>query len=333
MKGSTKIPASLTLGGYDQGRSGEAVKIPINDDDDRLLTIAVQNIAVTDSLQGDVELSSSAILVPIDSSVTDLWLPKSICDEFESAFGLQYNAQTNRYILESKNHTLLQKNDPVLNFTIGSQLAGGTITTIQFPYSAFDLQAGLPIFADTLNYFPIRRAANETQYMIGRVFLQEAYLTVDYERNYFNISQANYSLPTPEVNIVTIEPVNMPSNDDPREGNPSDSSKTHGLSRGIIAGIAVGSAVMIACTVGLVWYFHPKRRKRYELEAQGSEQSPHPMKSCEIMGREVGELAGDDRKAEFPGSGMVPVEIEGAEKVHEMPTPVYELPTPLAEMK
>ncbi|KAF1976707.1 acid protease [Bimuria novae-zelandiae CBS 107.79] len=331
---STKVPASLTLGGYDAGRATENLKISLNDDDDRPLTIAVQKIAVSNSFQDDGELPITPFLIPIDSSVPDLWLPKSICDQFESAFGLQYNDLTNRYILESKNHTFLQKNDPVLNFTIGSQLTDGPNITIQLPYAAFDLQAGLPIFADTLNYFPIRRAANESQYMMGRVFLQEAYLTVDYERNYFNVSQANYTLPTPEVKIQGIEPTDMPFNTTSPSDNPSNPAKKEKLSGGVIAGIAIGAVAGIALIAGLVWYFYPKRGKTYELEGGANQPLEMPMKQHpEIGGNEVSELVGDHGKLEFPGEGTVS-EVDGVSRlVHELPTPVYELPTPIPEMK
>lgn len=80
----------------------------------------------------------------------------------------------------------------------------GRTINIDLPHSTFDLQAGYPIFANSTNYFLIRRAANESQYVIGRAFLQEAYLSVDWERSYFNISQAVFAAPMPEPDIVTI---------------------------------------------------------------------------------------------------------------------------------
>jgi hypothetical protein len=42
--------------------------------------------------------------------------------------------------------------------------------------SAFDLQAHWSIYPSTTNYFPLRRAANDTQYTLGKKFLQEAYV-------------------------------------------------------------------------------------------------------------------------------------------------------------
>lgn len=328
-KGSLKIPASLTLGGYDQGRTGESLKVPINDDDDRPLTVAVRKITASASLKGDIELSATPFLAPIDSSVTDLWLPRSICDEFEAAFGLQYNEETNRYIIAHANSTLLQQKSPSLNFTISSQLTDGTNVTFQLPYSAFDLQAGFPIFADTINYFPIRRAANNSQFMIGRVFLQETYLVVDYERNYFNISQANYSQSIPEVKIVTIEPVDL----NRTTGSLKDPGNKH-LSPGGIAGVTIAAIVAIALFIAIWWHYYPRRKQRVELEATNNDQLSQVAKRAEIMGSEVVELGSHQRSSELPGGALALIEADSVQKtVYEMPTPVYELSASATELK
>lgn len=309
--------------------------MPLNGDADRPLTVAIQGISVSNALTGDVDLSTQSFLAPIDSSVTDLWLPKSICDAFESAFGLQYNEQTNRYIIQSKNLTKLQQQDPILNFTIGTELSGGNITTITLPYDAFDLQAGFPIFADTLDYFPIRRAADSSQYMIGRVFLQEAYLSVDYERRYFNLSQTNYTQPLPATKIITIPPTDL--NTTSPSTPPSPKSKSS-ISTGAIAGIAIGAVAAIALLVALLWIFYikPKRKERYELEGGmgGADNSTSAQKGEEIMGAEIAELGGGgERKVEMPGGGQHPVETEDTQKhVHELGTPVYEMEAPVAEL-
>lgn len=69
-------------------------------------------------------------------------------------------------------------------FTIGTRGAESKAIDNRIPYAAVDLQASTPIFADNLDSFPIRRAENEFKYILGRAFLQEVYIGVDYNRNY-----------------------------------------------------------------------------------------------------------------------------------------------------
>lgn len=72
--------------------------------------------------------------------------------------------------------------NPVLSFRLGNTVdntdAGQTIE-ISLPYKAFDLRAEYPIYNTTMNYFPLRRADNDSQYTLGRSFLQEALSILD----------------------------------------------------------------------------------------------------------------------------------------------------------
>jgi len=61
-----------------------------------------------------------------------------------------------------------------VTFAIGDTTIGGPTVQIVLPYASFDLEAKLPFALDTMRYFPLQRAVNETQYTLGRAFLQEA---------------------------------------------------------------------------------------------------------------------------------------------------------------
>jgi len=63
---------------------------------------------------------------------------------------------------------------PQVTFTVGNTADGGRTTPITLPYAAFDLIANHPIYPNATRYFPLRRAANDTQHTLGRTFLQEA---------------------------------------------------------------------------------------------------------------------------------------------------------------
>ena len=75
------------------------------------------------------------------------------------------------------------------------------------PYAAFDLEVSYPIYRNgTKNYFPIRRATNMSKYALGRAFLQEAYIGVDYESTSFSIHQALPQSDIPDPDIIPNHP-------------------------------------------------------------------------------------------------------------------------------
>lgn len=173
-RGSTGTLGSLTLGGYDSARfTPNDISFPFPTSS-RLLTVGLQGIQVANSLGGLMSLLPTGIYTLIDSTVPEIWLPLPACTVFESAFGLQYDPNTDRYLVNDTVHAALQKLQPELTLTLGTEKADGESVSVTLPYSAFDLQASWPIYPNSTNYFPIRRAANSTQYTIGRSFLQEA---------------------------------------------------------------------------------------------------------------------------------------------------------------
>ncbi|TVY93969.1 hypothetical protein LAWI1_G000906, partial [Lachnellula willkommii] len=132
-------------------------------------------------------LASDPISLYIDSTVPYIYLPRAICAKFESAFGLKWNDTTEIYTLNDTMHTSLQNMNPNITFTLST--SNGQNLDIILPYKAFDLNASFPVIPDgTINYFPLKRAANDTQYTLGRAFLQEAYLMADYDRSEFTIA-------------------------------------------------------------------------------------------------------------------------------------------------
>jgi hypothetical protein len=76
-------------------------------------------------------------------------------------------------------HSSLQSLNPSVTFKLGNTISEGPTIEIKLPYNAFDLQASWPIYPNATNYFPLRRAANDTQYIIGRTFLQEAFVPLE----------------------------------------------------------------------------------------------------------------------------------------------------------
>lgn len=244
MQGLNGVFGSLTFGGYDASRSTPSnFTIPFASDDSRSLTAGVQSITATNTLQGNVELLSTGAFYLIDSSVPDLWLPESACQLFEQAFGLIYDNATNRYVVNDTIHSRLVQLNPSLSLTIGIQPFHGPTVDISLPYGAFDLQASSPFYSKATNYFPLRRAASDTQYTLGRTFLQEAHIIVDYERRNFSVNQALFQIPNPET-IVTIHPKTNTSSE--------ATSHHHGLGDGAIGGIAVGTVAFLSVIIAVI---------------------------------------------------------------------------------
>ena len=254
---SKSVFGSLVLGGYDSTRftpNTNDISFAFSTDPSRLLTIGVESVMATNTLKGTFSLSSGSHFSVVDSTVSHLWLPTDICNQFEDAFGLTYDPQTDLYLVNDTIHQQLQSLNPTITLKLVDSLSATSTnyTNIELPYAAFDLQASYPLYENATNYFPIRRAANDTQYVLGRTLLQEAYLIVDYERANFTLAQAKFSDALPAANLVTISPL---------ASNESSTASSH-LSAGAIAGIAVGGAVLVFLIGALVFLLRKRRMKK-----------------------------------------------------------------------
>ncbi|PVI06037.1 acid protease, partial [Periconia macrospinosa] len=248
-KYQTKSPhGQLILGGYDTSRfkpNANDLSFTFSTDPSRLLTVGVQSILASNTLKGSYSFSSSAHFSLVDSTVPHLWLPRDICDAFEAAFGLIYDPQKDLYRINATNHATLQSQNPEITLKLGNELQGDS-TNIKLPYSAFIQKASYPYYNQSTDYFPIRRAANDSQFTLGRTFLQEAYMIVDYERGNFSLSQAIFP-ERPSANLITITSPSAPTPSKP------------GLTAGAIAGIVTGISLSIILIAGLTFFFLRRR--------------------------------------------------------------------------
>lgn len=254
--------SSLTLGGYDTSRfTQNAHTFPFNKDDSIVLSPGIQKITATNTLLGTRSLLNSAIISVIDSTLPYIWLPKESCDSFAEAFGLIFDENTDLYIVNDTIHEQLLSLKPSVTFSLGNDDNPTNLVSITLPYAALDLQASFPIYQNATNYFPIRRAANETQYTLGRAFLQEAYIIADYERSNFSVHQVSSINSNTGANIVTIHiPSSDNSTDTSGQTNPNPNST---LSKPAIIGISVGAAFLVL-VLSILAFFLCRRRRRKE---------------------------------------------------------------------
>jgi hypothetical protein len=176
LTGLSSFFGSLTLGGYDSSRfTPNNLTFPFNDDIARGLRVGLQSIIMSSNGKPDTPLLPTSVYAAIDSTTPYLWLPMDACMAFERAFGLVWDNQTKLYPVSERLHASLVAQNASVKFKLGVETKGGESVDIVLPYAAFDLQALYPLVERWTRYFPLKRAVNDTQYTLGRTFLQEAY--------------------------------------------------------------------------------------------------------------------------------------------------------------
>lgn len=170
------VTGSLVIGGYDASRfdSERTKTFRFGHDDNDKFTVSVGNITAVGTLQESVSLLTEGITASIDSTLPYLWLPTEVCDRFQAAFGLVYDAHTQMYLVNDTIHDRLRQLNPKISLTLHDDADTEDAVLIDLPYAAFDLQASWPLMENKTNYFPVRRAMNNRQHTLGRAFLQEA---------------------------------------------------------------------------------------------------------------------------------------------------------------
>lgn len=262
---------SLVLGGYDQSKfEPNQISFSFGADDSHDTVVAIQSVTTTqNSSSTTAQLLPSPIYALVDASIAELWLPLDACQAFEQQFGIVYDKATDLYLLDSSTHDALLARNASVNFTIAQQSTGGSTVTIEFPYAAFDLTAKSPYqgLSNDTHYFPLRRAANSTQYTLGRTFMQEAYISVDFEHEVFNLSKVIWQQDS-SPQVVAISPTSSTSNSGssaspsylpPISNTGTTSSKLGG---GAIAGICVVVAILVIAILVLLFCARKRRRNR-----------------------------------------------------------------------
>lgn len=334
---------SLIFGGYDELRfAPNDVVFTMGADNVRNVVATLRSITSTSS-SGNTTLMSTPEFMFVDSSMPEIWLPVSVCQEFENAFGLELDNTTGLYLLNSSTHNKLSSLNPNITFTLSDEKTGGSRVDIMLPYAAFDLNVSVPIYNGTSYYFPLRQAPSSDDYILGRTFLQEAYITASYDNRQFNISQAKF--PSNGQQAIIAIPSSLPSatsgspaspsgtsvassNPSSSSGSGSDSGSGSGkLSGEAIAGIVVGVVVGLIIIGGTIFCcirgrgpFGARMRARfatpvYEIDS-GKRLHPETSAYSAQASALTSEVPGHDAKHEIGGNPIMhPQELEA-----EVPT-------------
>jgi hypothetical protein len=259
---------SLTFGGYDATRLDITKNLTLAGGSDayRPILLGIESITL-----GSTKLLSEPIITALDSLVSQIWLPISACKAFELAFGLVWNETYSLYILDNAQHEALLAQNASITFTLSTGISDSPDRLdITLPYAAFDLEASYPLAGnDTVRYFPLKQAANDTQYTLGRTFLQEVYMIADYALGAITLYPAIYPESTVDSKLVTICPLNATSCVDPRYPPSAPAKKAHKALIGeIIGGVVV---LLVALGVGIWFALRHRNKKRARLaELEGS---------------------------------------------------------------
>jgi hypothetical protein len=256
--------------------------------------VGVQGItykAKQDVQEGATNLADRGFYAVIDSTFPYLVLPSYICDKFVQRFNLGFDGTTGLYTINGTAHEKNLQQNATVSFKIGAD-SGNTAesSTIILGYDAFYLQASYPIYQNATNYFPIRKSSNGFN-ILGRTFLQEAYIVVDYEHANFSVAPAMFSDPMPIPNVVAIVKPSLV-----KPATPPDNGK-NGVTAGAIAGIVVGIIALFAI-FGAGGFFYYKRRQKAKAKTIGQEGKPPGVDTVEAGGeiryRRVSELTGSE---------------------------------------
>ena len=309
--------------------------------------LAVQLQSITGTSNGNSQgLLPTPITALIDSSLPYVWLPIEACLLFEIAFGLEWDDKSELYLVNDTLHTSLVQQNASLTFNLGG-MTGGSATNVNvtLPYSAFDLTASTPLVTNATRYYPLKRAANSTQYVIGRTFFQEAYVVADYERRNFSVFPCQWEADaTPDIvstfsPVYNITPSASPTGPPTAGSSSGGSSNTGAIAGGVVGGIA--ALVIIAALVYFCWW-RPKRRQHYttdgkleksDISAPSPEShsiardDPHSNKA-ELGNTQRHELEGSAGPSKGPAVFEMPAREEVAtelratnDNAHEMLTP------------
>lgn len=309
------VLGSLTLGGYDISKFvPNDLTIAFSQQDNRDLVVQVQKIVIPGATP--TSLLPTPIPAFIDSTVPYIWLPKSACSLFESAFGLVWDESTELYLLNETQQTALQTQNASITFSIGN-LTSSTTVDITFPYSAFELTAAYPLVENSTKYFPLKRADNETQYTLGRTFFQEAYVITDYERKNFSISACKYDLLEPQTIVAILPPSNVTNSSSATSSTATGNSTP--LPKAAIGGIAAGGAVVAVAVAALVTFC-----LRHKKKVRPADTTDHSAYQEMILKPELDGTAKEPEVFETDGRNYVaPAVMKVGEAEIE---PMYEMP-------
>ncbi|KAF2398814.1 acid protease [Trichodelitschia bisporula] len=262
---------NLVLGGYDKALFKDSkTRFPFWQDVETPLKAYLKQITVaTDENAGPgtvsvLDQTANPLPTRIDSTQSFLYLPSGICDQIAKAFGLKWDPLSRYYLINSTIDARLKAREAYMSFNLASSQSWGTNVTIKVPYAALSHKLTWPLMDDPTPYFPILPASSPDQYMLGRAFLQEAYLVANYERKEFSLHPMIW--PQPENSQV----VSLPTGPGTSTSEPTPT----GLGKGAMVGVIITSIVVFLALLSVVLWLVRRRRQKQQKKIPTPPPSP-----------------------------------------------------------
>jgi hypothetical protein len=207
----------------------------------------------------------------------------------------------------------LLESDRSVVFSLSSSRSGDSVKTFTLSYSTvFDLEITYPFVDTSSRYFPLKRASRPEQYVLGRAFLQETHLIVDYDQGYFTLSQAKGNADGPDLVSLPTEPADAIAN-----RTPSTGTYVRIGTGTLVAAILVG--LLVLAWVKRRWPF--KFRRSFESSKtlhQKPELHDEPVPRVEAMGKERAELETREARLEMFAAVDCQQQVHGLDLLHEI---------------
>ena len=305
-----------------------SVAISFAPSDTQYLKVGVQSIIFTSGSDSPKQLSEGGFYAVIDSTISALWLPNETCTAFADAYGLDFDGLKLQYKVSNDQHAKNVKNNPIASFQLGNLNAGGQTATVNFPYAAFDLYFNDPgiVNPTPYRYFPLRQASTPDQFILGRTFLQEAYLTVDYERKNFSLAQALRASNNATPNLQPIVSLSDSAGGSSTDGGASPSSTSvavvssgSSFPAGAIAGVVVG-VLAIAAGIFALWFIRRRRRRPHKRAAEEKQPASDDPEAPDVNEKH-GYYASEGSPGHKNGKGSKDASVNVARLELESPEP------------
>ena len=273
----------------------------------------------------------SFISVNVNPRAPYMNLPNSTCAAIAKELPLTYSSTYGLWLWDTEDpqYAKIVTSPTYLRFTFSDS----TNPSINVPFQLLNLTLEPPITPQPTQYFPCQPPQNSSTYILGRAFLQAAFIGVNWQSN-----QGRWFLAqAPGPNVLKPQQVSILSTDDTIKAGPSNwtntwshywtplsaapssgpahnttpnstQTPTHYLGPGADAGVSVGAvgAVLVGLAMGFVFV----RRKRRHTPQPASLPHRKGNKSMTEAPQGHSELRGDT----LPTYEMVPLELAATEK-------------------